>query len=317
MHFRWGLGPVFRYEWKMMSRRWQMYAVRVLVVSVLYAALTAVWVKELAGVETWGSLLPHYYIPSQRAMFAARQQLFAKIGETFTSIMLTALYALVVVLAPTTSAGAVCQDKARGPLFHLLTTDLSSTEIILGKFVACLIPLLGLIGCSLPVLFAATLFGGVELQPLIGSYLILLAIALLGCALSLVISVWARRTTDVLVLSFSFWALVLLSDPIIQTLKWLLTTLHVILPPPPTIGRWVPPEPSYSLLRLVLAPIEGGVPDHLQTALSVLGVSAGLCAGLLFFGILGVRRVTVAQAGQDAGRRRSFLSRLLGKFSKS
>src|SRR5438132_4733439 len=183
MRFRWGLGPVFYYEWVTASRRWQMYAVRSLFVTVLLAALTIVWWRELAHVRTWQGL-----------------ESYARVGTTFCTILLTTLFALVVMLSPTVSAGAVCQDKARGPLFHLFTTDLSDAEIVLGKLMARLLPLVGLIACSVPVLFLSTLFGGIELRPLIGSFLILLAIAILGCSLSLVLSMWAKRAYEVLLL---------------------------------------------------------------------------------------------------------------------
>jgi hypothetical protein len=46
MRFRFGLGPVFYYEWKTISRCWQMYAVRSLFIAVLLAALTGVWLRE-------------------------------------------------------------------------------------------------------------------------------------------------------------------------------------------------------------------------------------------------------------------------------
>src|SRR5437588_9446034 len=99
MRFRWGLGPVFYYERVTASRRWQMYAVRSLFVAVLLAALTIVWWRELADVRTWKGL-----------------ESYARVGTAFCTIFLTTLFALVVVMSPTVSAAAVCQDKARGPL---------------------------------------------------------------------------------------------------------------------------------------------------------------------------------------------------------
>src|ERR1700687_155511 len=100
MHLRLGLGPVFYYEWMTIARRWQMYATRSLFVSILLGALTVVWFKELAGVRTLHGL-----------------GAYAHVGTTFCTILLTTLFALVVLLSPTVSAAAVCQDKARGPLF--------------------------------------------------------------------------------------------------------------------------------------------------------------------------------------------------------
>ncbi|HEV3115563.1 MAG TPA: ABC transporter permease subunit, partial [Gemmataceae bacterium] len=275
----------------------QMYAVRSLFVTVLLAALTIVWWRELANVRTWQGL-----------------DSYARVGTTFCTILLTTLFALVVMLSPTVSAGAVCQDKARGPLFHLFTTDLSDAEIVLGKLMARLLPLVGLIGCSVPVLFLSTLFGGIELRPLIGSFLILLAIAILGCSLSLVISVWAKRTYEVLLLSFTFWAVVLLSNPIIRTIDWLWNVDKTRPQGMPFGGMPLtapPAEPDTSLLDLVLAPIKHGDTGNVTTALHILGIAVTLSMLLLVLAIYRVRRVTVRQAGQSQRRLVPTLSALL------
>ena len=48
---RWGLGPVFAYEWLMASRRWQMYALRSGFAALLLVALFAGW-KEHENAAT-------------------------------------------------------------------------------------------------------------------------------------------------------------------------------------------------------------------------------------------------------------------------
>ena len=48
--------------------------------------------------------------------------------------------ALILLAAPAATAGAVCLDKARGTLDHMLVTDLSNAEIVLGKLAARLVP---------------------------------------------------------------------------------------------------------------------------------------------------------------------------------
>ena len=46
MRTRWGLGPVFVYEWLTASRRWQMYAVRAGFVGLLFLAVLLVWFNK-------------------------------------------------------------------------------------------------------------------------------------------------------------------------------------------------------------------------------------------------------------------------------
>ena len=55
-------------------------------------------------------------------------------------------------MAPAATAGAVCLDKMRGTLDHMLATDLSNAEIVLGKLGVRLVPVLGLVACVLPIM---------------------------------------------------------------------------------------------------------------------------------------------------------------------
>src|SRR5688572_29278248 len=101
---RWGLGPVFGYEWLMASRRWQMYAGRSLFVAALLGGmLIAWWSREWRGP-----------IPTQKEL--------AGLGESFYYAIVGTQLALVLLAAPAATAGAVCVDKARGGLLHLLVT---------------------------------------------------------------------------------------------------------------------------------------------------------------------------------------------------
>ena len=69
---------------------------------------------------------------------------------------------LLLLAAPAATAGSFCIGKALGALMHRLVTDLSSSEIVLGKLAARLGPVLGLVGSSVPVLFLCTWFGGID-----------------------------------------------------------------------------------------------------------------------------------------------------------
>ena len=45
----------------------------------------------------------------------------------------------MMLAAPAATAGAICVDRARGTLTHMLATDLSDPEIVLGKLAARLL----------------------------------------------------------------------------------------------------------------------------------------------------------------------------------
>src|SRR5262249_51378911 len=126
--------------------------------------------------------------------------------QAIASIELT----LVLLAAPAATAGAVCLDKARGALDHMLVTDLSNAEIVLGKLGVRLIPVLGLVACTLPVLALSGLLGGIDPLALGGLFLTAIGCALVGCSLAMVLSVYGRKTHEVVMMAYviiMFWVM--------------------------------------------------------------------------------------------------------------
>lgn len=193
---RLGLGPVFNFEWLTTSRRWQVYAGRSLFVVTLFVALAVVWGVEVAG-----------------RRFASFRDL-ARVGRAFYDATVGTQLVLILAAAPAATAGAICQDKARGTLAHVLVTDLSDVEIVLGKLAARLVPVLGFVGCVLPLMALGTLLGGVDPEALAGAFLVTLGLAVLGATLALTLSVWASKTHEVLLATYMIWAVWLLARPV-------------------------------------------------------------------------------------------------------
>src|SRR5262249_55544517 len=143
MMTRRGLGPVFAFEWLNSTRRWQLYALRSGFVAMLLASLAVVWYSEVADRS----------LPTLRAK--------AGVGRLFSHGIIGPQLVLVLLAAPAAAAGSICLDKSRGTLTHLLVTELTSAEIVLGKLASRLIPTFGLIACALPAMSLGTLLGGV------------------------------------------------------------------------------------------------------------------------------------------------------------
>src|SRR4051812_41434535 len=291
-----GPGPVFASEWRMASRRWQGYALRSLLVLLLWLGLSAIWLESHDGA---GEL-------------SVRQQ--AEIGRAFYAVTTLIMLGLVGLAAPAATAGAICLDKARGNLALLLATDLTDAEIVLGKLAARLVPVLGLIACAAPVLALATLLGGVDPAVLTGAILVCLACAVFGCTLALTLSVWGRKPHEVLLATYAFGIFYLLAAPIWAGLVSIL----------PWWARpaWLPGSLSllpYNPVILVLAPLNAAplVPIG-------LGAQVWFCAlGLLASALLAtaatwrIRAVVIRQAGRGArpaGARRGPLARLVRRL---
>ena len=90
----------------------------------------------------------------------------------------------------------------------MLATDLSNAEIVLGKIGVRLVPVLGLIACVLPLTALTSLLGGIDPLALFGSFMTSIACAALGCSLAMTLSVWGRKTHEVLMITYMmliFW----------------------------------------------------------------------------------------------------------------
>ena len=118
---------------------------------------------------------------------------------------------VALLVAPAATAGAVGMDRARGQILQLLVTDLSSAEIVLGTLAGRLLPVLGLVCCSLPVLFTAVLLGGIDPDDLLGAYAVTSGVVFLGCTLALLLSLWGTPVQEVLLVIYALWVLAFLS----------------------------------------------------------------------------------------------------------
>ena len=97
----------------------------------------------------------------------------------------------------------------------MLDTNLSNTEIVLGKLGVRLVPVLGLIACVLPLTAITSLLGGIDPLTLFGSFLTAIACATLACSLGLTLSVWGRKTHEVLMSTYLILVLWLISPVLV------------------------------------------------------------------------------------------------------
>ena len=158
---------------------------------------------------------------------ALRRQL-ARVGENFYYGVAGVQLAMALLVAPAATAGAVCLDRARGWLAHMFVTELTNTEIVLGKFTARFASVVGLVLAAVPVTAIATLMGGIIPEAIVILTLVTLAVSLLGCSLAIALSVRASRAHEVLMVVFAIWSVWLLGVPL-----WAITarTGLVRLPP--------------------------------------------------------------------------------------
>lgn len=116
-------------------------------------------------------------------------QQLAKAGAgTFTAIAYLQIL-LICVLAPVFMGGAIAQESSPRTWDILLTTPLTSSEIVLGNLLGRLFFILGLLICSLPLFALTQYFGGVPGSSILVSYIIAACAALLVGALAIALAV--------------------------------------------------------------------------------------------------------------------------------
>jgi ABC-type transport system involved in multi-copper enzyme maturation permease subunit len=262
-------GPVFAFELLTTSRRWQIYAVRSLFVTGLLAGLAAVW---------WGN------VAGQSLESISKQ---VEVGRRFQQALAATQLALAVLAAPAATAGAVCLDRARGTLAHLLVTDLSSAEIFVGKLVARLVAVVGMVLCGVPFLALGTLLGGIDPASVLGLLLVTLGAAVLGCTLALTLSIWGTRMTEVVLTTYAVWLVVILLPP---TWFVLLRAGAVRWPLP----RWLE---AASPVLLVFAPLRGRAGATLGEQARFLGLCLAVSAALAALGAARLRAAVARDPG--------------------
>jgi ABC-type transport system involved in multi-copper enzyme maturation permease subunit len=278
---RWGLGPVFACEWLTTSRRWQLYALRALAVALLGGALAVAWFSTVDSND----------LPIRKLAAVGTSFFYALVGTQLT---------LVLLAAPAYTAGSVCVDKTRGTLAHLLVTDLSNAELILGKLASRSLPVAGLVLAGVPVLFSASLLGGIDPEAALGATSVTLAVALVGCTLALTLSVWGTKPQEVLLVSYLAAVLVLLAQPTV----WVVSSF------------WsAPARPSWLLM---LNPYVVAFLPYLYPGLQALEPQAefvatalAISAILALLAIARVRAVALRHASRPAARVRRWWMRCL------
>jgi ABC-type transport system involved in multi-copper enzyme maturation permease subunit len=267
---RW-LGPVFVNEWLTTSRRWQVYAGRSVFVTALLVGLWSAWVSRASN------------------QGAPTIQIMASVGEGFFGAIAFTQMTLTLMVAPASTAGAICQDRSSGKLEQLLTTELSDSEIILGKLAARLLPMLGLVTCALPALALSTLLGGVDPLALAGVFLITVGLAVLGCTLALLFSVWAAKPYEALLATYCVYGIWLIALPV-----WDFLGRHWCSSTSPDWA--IPFSPLYLAFAPYVLPGKVGVLSYVGFFAAMLAISAVLAA----IAIKRMRAVIAGRAGRPA-----------------
>ncbi|MFI4915872.1 MAG: ABC transporter permease subunit [Phycisphaerales bacterium JB060] len=176
------VGPIFHREVRALGRRRVPYWVRsgytLLLLAVVTLVFLSVWDTNQSGRFAQQSVL-EFLAPAMLATVAIVQM------------------SVLALIAPVLTAGAIADEKRQRTLSTLLTTPLTSRDIIIGKLGSRTVQLAILAMVPMPLLLALRIFGGVEAEAIIASVALALGVGMLGASLALMFSIWHTRTPSV------------------------------------------------------------------------------------------------------------------------
>ncbi|MBX3411079.1 MAG: ABC transporter permease subunit [Pirellulales bacterium] len=123
-------------------------------------------------------------------------------SQPLVNLFFAAQFLLVSLLAPSFAAGAITGEKERQTYEMLLASPLRPAAILLGKWLASLVPLVVLIFASLPIVMLCLPLGGTSFYEVLAAYAaLILAIVAFGLV-SLACSSYFQRSVAAHVVSY-------------------------------------------------------------------------------------------------------------------
>jgi ABC-type transport system involved in multi-copper enzyme maturation permease subunit len=139
----------------------------------------------------------------------------ARFGMILFPILARLQLALAVFFSALLAASAVAQEKDRRTLVLLLLTNLSNSELVLGKLLASLLNILVLLAAAVPLFMFAAMFGGVSFGQIGRAMAVTFAAVVVSGSLGSTLALWREKTFQalamtvlVLVLWLAVWEIV-------------------------------------------------------------------------------------------------------------
>jgi len=312
----WLTGPIFGKELRVSSRRRRNYVLRSVYLLLLLVFIAIVWCNlDL----------------SARSPAAMRYRM-AQAGRQVISMIVLFQFVALPLMAVAMLSTAISDEVSHRTLGGLMTTPITSVQIVLGKLLSRVFQLMLMAGISLPILAFLRMFGGVPWLFILSSLCVTVTTVLFSGALSLFFSIRGRQTHEVILrtlsvlilffgilpaiftLMFQFSAYGFTGPGLSQTVLLLFGRFFTLTSPLLQMSSLVTgvSNPGSMNNQVMVAGL--GSLGRLGKSLAMTGwagwvthclIMLGLCAALVAWSVRRVRRVALSQAvGQLAGNRK-------------
>jgi ABC-2 family transporter protein len=157
----------------------------------------------------------------------------AELNEFFFAVVTVTEGLAILTLTPALVAGAIAEEKQRRGFEIVLTTTLSSIEIVLGKLLARMCQLVVILSLTVPVFCLLSLNGGVDVGLVVLGYLVTLSTGFLLATMAIAVSIVSKSPLRAVTATY------------LIELAWLLLPYlpdlfgPVMGPGPPSFSSWI------------------------------------------------------------------------------
>ncbi|MFC1792539.1 ABC transporter permease [Planctomycetota bacterium] len=286
-------GPIFDKELRVSSRRRRNYILRFAYIALLTAFLALVWIEAMG----------------QSGSAVYRISRMAEAGKYIVIYIVWFQYCATQFLAVIMLSNSISDEIYHRTLGLLMTTPISSFQIVMGKLFSKLLQLVLLMAISLPLLAIVRVMGGVPWDYVISSLCITLTTVIFVGSLSLFYSIFCRRAYVVIIMTIMTLGTIFALLPLGLYAVW--DIANPAISERSVFTLIFLPNPYCSMFINTIAIVE----PRSAAALTFYswpihcGIMLAASAVLLFVSVFIVRKVALRQAtGQldsSSGKRRS------------
>jgi ABC-type transport system involved in multi-copper enzyme maturation permease subunit len=281
----WLTGPIFDKELRVSSRRRRNYVLRFAYLAFLTTLLVLVWIEVIEYHDS------NLY----------RMSRMAEAGKIIVACTVWFQFCVTQIVAVIMLSSSISDEIYNRTLGLLMTTPISSFQIVMGKLFSRLLQLILLLAISLPLLAIVRVLGGVPWGYVVSSLCVTLTTILFVGSLSLFFSIFTRRAYVAIIVSCLTLGVIFALLPLGLYALWDVT--NSTISETSILSAIFLPNPYCNLFFNTMMMVEprAAAPVPIASWPLHCGIMLAASAVVLFVSVIGVRKVALRQAAGQLG----------------